>query len=141
MDMKRLFLVLALSMISIFAFSQTLYLFGGENHDVFLGCINCGDYSSKSVWNEYCEYGSEYNSGSIWNEFGEYGSEFSSYSPWNPYATNPPVVVDDDGDFYGYFTVNEYRANRANFELALVMYKYYDLIRDDVSKWYSKIFE
>ena len=50
-------------------------------------------------------------------------------------------AFDKEGNFYGYFTVNEYKAKRADFGLALTIYKYYDLIRDDVSKWYDKIFE
>lgn len=50
-------------------------------------------------------------------------------------------MVDEGGNFYGYFTVNEYKSKRAEFDLALIIYKYYDLIRDDVSIWYDKIFE
>ena len=71
-------------------FSQTLYIYGGEDHDVFLGKLNASKYDSKSIWNEY----------------GTYGSAYSSYSPFNSYASYPPVIVDEEGNFYGYFTVN-----------------------------------
>ena len=131
-----LFLTLATT-----SYSQTLHLYGGQNHDEYLGCLNCNSYDKNSIWNEYGTYGNSYNSKSIWNEYGTYGNEYNSNSPWNAYGSNPPVVVDKEGNFYGYFTVNEYKAKRADFGLALTIYKYYDLIRDDVSKWYDKIFE
>ena len=120
---------------------QTLHLYGGQNHDEYLGCLNCNSYDKNSIWNEYGNYGNYYNSKSIWNKYGPYGNEYNSNSPWNEYGSNPPVVVDKDGNFYGYFTVSEYKAKRADFDLALTIYKYYDLIRDDLSKWYNKIFE
>lgn len=127
--------------VTILACSQTLHIYGGENQDVYLGCLNCDNYRSNSIWNEYGTYGNSYNSECIWNEYGIYGSEYSQYSPWNTYASDPPVIVDEDGNFYGYFTVNEYKDKRADFNLALILYKFYDLIREDVSKWYDKIFE
>ena len=48
--------------------------------------------------------------------------------------------MDKQGNFYGYFTVNTYKNNRAEFKLALYLYKFYDEIREDVSKWYELIF-
>ena len=111
--------------VGINASAQTLHLYGGDNHDVYLGCLNCDSYNSNSIWNEY----------------GTYGSEYNSNCPWNEYGSNPPVVVDKQGNFYGYFTVNEYKSKRAEFDLALTIYKYYDLIREDVDEWYNKIFE
>lgn len=119
---------------------KSLHIYGGKDHDVYLGCINCDSYNSNSIWNEYGTYGSSYNSKSIWNSYGSYGSEYSSTSPFNSYASHPPVIVDKDGGFYGYFTVNKYKDKRADFSLAMTIYKYYDLIRDNVSKWYDKIF-
>lgn len=138
---KIVFTLLLLFTSATTSFCQTLHLYGGQNHDEYLGCLNCSNYDKNSIWNEYGTYGSSYNSKSIWNEYGTYGSEYNSNSPWNAYASNPPVVVDKEGNFYGYFTVNEYKDKRADFGLALTIYKYYDLIRDDVSKWYDKIFE
>lgn len=140
--MKRLLLLLAIGMIFISqSFSQTLHLYGGQTHDDYLGCLNCSSYDANSIWNEYGTYGSSFSSESIWNEYGTYGNEYSSYSPWNEYTSTPPVVVDNDGNFYGYFTVNEYKTKRADFELALVIYRYHDLIKDDVSDWHDRIFD
>ena len=119
----------------------TLYIYGGDNHDVFLGCLNCDDNNSNSIWNEYGTFGNGYNSDCIWNEYGTFGNEYGLYSPWNEYATNPPVIVDKDGNSFGYFTTNRSNDKRADFELVLIVYKYYDLIRGNVTKWHDKIFE
>lgn len=124
-----------------YANGQTLHLYGGSNHDVYLGCLNCSNYDSDSIWNEYGTYGSTYNSKSIWNAYGTYGNSYNSDSPWNSYGSNPPVVVDKSGNFYGYFTVNSYKDKRADFGLALTIYENYEDIRDDVGGWYDKIFD
>lgn len=101
-----------------------VYLWG-KDHDVYLGKLNASEYDSESIWNEY----------------GTYGSEYSSCSPFNAYATYPPVLVDSKGNFYGYFTINKYSDNRANFDLANIICEYYEYIREDVSDWYNKIFD
>lgn len=121
--------------------SQTLHIYGGQNHDEYLGCLNCNSYDTNSIWNEYGTYGNSYNIKSIWNEYGIYGSEYSSFSPWNEYGAIPPVIVDKNGEFYGYLTVNETQIKSAQFGLALTLYKYHDLIKNDVSNWYDKIFK
>lgn len=138
--MKNIILLILLAFCQA-VHSQQLHIYGGSNHDDFLGSLNSSIYDSNSIWNEYGTYGNPYNPNSIWNEYGTYGNKYSSYSPWNEYAAEPPVIVDGDGNFYGYFTVNKYKPQRADFNLALIMYKYHDLIREDISKWYKKIFQ
>lgn len=139
--MKRILFFIVCCIFSMHCiFSQTLYIYGGEDHDVFLGKLNASKYDSKSIWNEYGTYGSEYNTNSIWNEYGTYRSEYSSYSPFNSYASYPPVIVDEEGNFYGYFTVNKYKSKRANFDLVNIICEYYESIREDVDEWYDKIF-
>lgn len=135
--MKRILFFIVCCIFSMHCiFSQTLYIYGGEDHDVFLGKLNASKYDSKSIWNEYGTYGSEYNTNSIWNEYGTYGSAYSSYSPFNSYASYPPVIVDEEGNFYGYFTVNKYKSKRANFDLVNIICEYYESIREDVDEWY-----
>lgn len=114
---RRALSLLALALTTTTAQAQAargpeLLLFGGENHKEFLGCLNCGRYSSGSVCNRYGEHGSRYGDKSIWNRFSDYGSKYSDNSPWNKYATNPPVIVDRDGAFYGYFTAARYHGDR-----------------------------
>jgi len=138
--MKKITFIVILALFTLYANAQELHIYGGKSHDVYLGCLNCNSINSNSIWNSYGTYGSKYNSKSIWNSYGTYGSTYSDFSPFNTYANYPPVIVDKQGNFYGYLTVNKYKTNRAEFELALVICKYYDLIRDDLSTWYDKIF-
>jgi hypothetical protein len=134
-------LLVSFSFLSKQTFTQTLHLYGGRNHDEYLGCINCDSYDKSSIWNAYGKYGNSYNPNSIWNEYGKFGNEYNSESPWNAYSRYPPVVVDMDGNFYGYLTVNEYQSKRADFGLALTICRFHKLIREDVSGWYDEIFE
>jgi hypothetical protein len=99
----------------------TLLLFGGDNHRAFLGCLTCGEYGVDSVFNEYGLHGSKYALESIWNEYGMYGSKYSAYSPWNPYASDPPIIVDPDGNAYGLLTVNKFNPNRTHIPSLLRM--------------------
>lgn len=137
----RLIATILLLLVCLTTWSQkTLHIFGGKDHDVYLGCLNCDNYNKNSIWNTYGTYGSKYNTNCIWNTYSNYGSQYSQLSPFNAYATTPPVVVDQEGSFYGYFTVNEYHSQRANFTLVQIIYQYHELIADDVPKWYDKIF-
>lgn len=87
------FLLPPLLFLSINTFAAPAYLlFGGDNHDKFLGCLNCSKHDNSSIWNKY----------------GTYGSKYNSESPWNKYSTSGPVIVDNEGNFYGKFTTNKY---------------------------------
>ena len=94
------------------ALRSKLMIFGGDDHKTYLGCLNCNDLALDSIFNRYGPHGSRFASESIWNRFGVYGSRFSNNSPWSRYATEPPVIVDGDGKFYGRFTVNRFHSER-----------------------------
>lgn len=130
------------------SYAQTLLIFGGESslfdgkkHDKFLGVLNTSPYDTNSIWNEYGTYGNSYSSNSIWNEYSTYGSEYSNNSPFNTTATNPPVVVDQDGNFYGYLTINSSNSKQCRHPIAIAIYRFYKVIRKDVSEGYKAIFE
>ena len=89
-----------------------LLLFGGDGHKTFLGCLNCSKFDSASVLNDYGTHGNKYNSESIFNQFGEFGSKYSSTSACNPYASDPPVIVDKEGNYYGRLSVNAISQSR-----------------------------
>jgi hypothetical protein len=91
--------------------SQTdkLMIFGGPNHKTYLGCLNCSEYATDSVFNTYGK-GSRYASETIWNHYSEFGSAYSTYGACNGYAIDPPVIVDEAGDFYGRLTLNRYHS-------------------------------
>jgi hypothetical protein len=86
-------------------------IFGGPGHEVYLGCLSCSDLESDSVFNELGHYGSPHYSESIWNRYGQFGSEYSEFSACNPYATDPPIIVDQQGQTYGRLTVNQLNSN------------------------------
>ncbi len=104
--------------------STTLLIYGGKEHDEYLGKLNASRYNSKSIWNQY----------------GTYGSKYNNNSPFNDYASYPPILVDKNGKFYGYFTSNKYKRQRANLKLIDIICDNHEAISEDVSGWYDKIF-
>jgi hypothetical protein len=138
---QKLFTLLVGLLLTISVKAQTLLIFGGDNHDVYLGCLNCNKYESSSIWNKYGDNGSKYNSECIWNKYGDYGGKYSDNSPFNKYASHPPVLVDPDGNFYGYFTANKYFSKRTTNKLALLIIDNWEVIMEDVGEAYEKIFE
>jgi len=107
MSIKKAVLISVLVFFASAAYAEEkIMLFGGANHDVYLGCFSCSDIDSESINNDISKYGSDISSTSIFNDIGEYGSDISQYSPCNDIAASPPVLVDQDGGFYGYLTLN-----------------------------------
>lgn len=94
--------------------SGKLMLFGGPGHRTYLGCLSCSRYEAESISNRYGTYGSRYSAESIFNRYGEFGSRYSDYSACNPYASDPPVLVDGGGNFYGRLTINQSHPDRVN---------------------------
>ena len=92
--------------------STKLMLFGGPDHRTYLGCLTCNEYATDSVLNTYGAHGSPYQANSIFNTYGQFGSSYSAYSACNPVASDPPVIVDGAGRFYGRLTVNAYHRQR-----------------------------
>ena len=140
--MKKIIIIALIFITSIFsAFGKELLLFvdNGSQH-VFLGCFSCNPYSDNSIWNEYGDYGSKYSDNSIWNKFGDYGSNFSSYSPWSKFSNQAPVLVDEDGGFYGYFTCNISKYNRVSPDLMDFLCKNKQYIEENKREIYDKLF-
>lgn len=99
---------LAPSLASSPASNQKLMLFGGNNHTVYLGCLNCSEYATDSLLNKYGPHGSPYSTESIFNHYSQYGSAYSTESSCSQYASDPPVIVDGNGAYYGRLTLNRY---------------------------------
>lgn len=100
-----------------FSAHAELSLYGGSGHDQYLGCFDCNKYSAESICNKHGLYGSKHSVDSIWNRHGLFGSKHSIDSPWNKYSVSNtiPVLVDSDGNFYGYLTINKYRDKAVDF--------------------------
>mgnify|MGYP006083188073 CR=1 FL=1 len=105
-------------LISVLASAQSnkIMLFGGKNNKTFLGCLTCSNFDGSSVHNTFSDFGSnDFSSSSIWNNYSDYGSMYGAYSACSTNATNPPVLVDDNGTFYAYLSLNPSKQNiRAN---------------------------
>jgi hypothetical protein len=82
-----------------------LLVFGGANHEVFLGCL-CDEHRPDSVFNMAGEHGSDLSPDSIRNKFAPYGSDHDDTSACNAAATHPPVVLASDGKSLGLLTSN-----------------------------------
>jgi hypothetical protein len=64
-------------------------------------------------------------------QIGTYGSNYSDSSPWNRYATSPPVIVDEQGNFYGYLTANVANPKRTRIAALVALTDASDEVVDD----------
>jgi hypothetical protein len=64
--------------------------------------------TARDVLNQYGSYGGRYSSTSIMNLYSDFGSWYSTYSACNLYASDPPIVTDGEGGYYGKLTLNKY---------------------------------
>lgn len=125
MNVRQISLLIMLAAASGLAQAQVkLMLFGGASHNVYLGCLNCSDVAPDSVHNDIGRYGSDISPQSIFNDIGQYGSDISSESPCNDTASDPPVIVDQNGGFYGYLTLNDTHSNAVTDQNILAWLKY-----------------
>lgn len=136
---KKVFIVLSFLLCCIFH-AQTLHLYGGADQKEYLGCLNCDNFDKNSIWNKFSDYGNVFSSKSIWNAYGNYGSIYGPYSPWNAYTSYPPAIIDQDGNFFGFLTLNPYQSDRSELELAMILCKHHEEIKNDVGGWYEKLF-
>jgi hypothetical protein len=91
--------------------SRKIMIFGGKDHRTYLGCINCPRTARDSIFNDRGEYGRCPGAFSDnlfcrgpFKEFGRKGA-FQDLSACGSNASNPPVIVDDEGAYYGRFSI------------------------------------
>ncbi len=119
--------------------ATTLHIYGGEDTSEYLGCLNCISTNSNSIWNTAGTYGSTVNTKSIWNTVGTYGSTVSRYSPFNSIAMYPPSIYDENGNYYGLFTVNEIKTKRIDYDLTDFIATNIETIRKNLRNTYDLI--
>lgn len=109
-------LVLVVFLLSSVANAEELLIYGGENHEEFLGCLNCPHYKQESICNRYGKYGREYSQNSIFNRYGKYGRKHSPESPWNTAyrSSSAPILKDRYGKDKGYLSIKDNRYDTAN---------------------------
>ena len=64
-------------------------------------------YDSNCLNNPYGA-GSPYKADGLMNPYSQYGSPYSNKSWTNPYATNAPIIVDQNGNYRGRLSTNPY---------------------------------
>lgn len=106
---------------SEFCLAIDIKIFAGPGHETFLGVLNAEDHRRDSIWNEYREFGSTSSRTSIWNRNCPFGGSRGPYSPFNKQTLTPPVLVDDEGNFYGYMTANEQMEKRSQAEIVILI--------------------
>jgi hypothetical protein len=91
--------------------SRKIMIFGGRGHHTYLGCLSCPASAPDSILNEHGKYG-DCQSAFADNlfcrgPFKEFGSSgpFHDQSACANGASDPPVIVDGDGNYYGRFSV------------------------------------
>lgn len=89
--------------------AETLLVFGGPAHNVFLGCL-CSPLDPDSIDNPSGPHGGLSSNESVRNRQGPYGSPGSAESACNMAASEPPIVVDRAGGSRGRLSVNPYKA-------------------------------
>ncbi|MCL5261013.1 MAG: hypothetical protein M1561_04965 [Gammaproteobacteria bacterium] len=94
--------------------NNEVMIYGGTNHNVYLGNINPSKKAPDSIMNQSSKYGNSSSTISIRNKNGKYGSETSPFSACNKTATNPPILKDKYDYEMGYFSLNP------NFERRIV---------------------
>lgn len=92
--------------------ASKLFVMGGQDRQVFLGCLNCGETDRDSITNPMGRFGSPVSRLSIANPISEYGSPVRATSACNPVASRPPLVVTGTGKVLGELTSNEARRGR-----------------------------
>jgi len=102
--------------------SEAVLIFGGRGHDTFLGCL-CDEGSSSSVFNPRSDYASRSADNSLFNRYGEFGSAYGDYSACYVYASDPPVLVLQDGTFVGRLTLNRNATNAIKHQPTLTWLK------------------
>ena len=90
-----------------------IVLFGGASHDIYLGCLNCTQSARDSIFNVLGPYGHCPGpfSDNIFcrGPFKEFGSTgpFHNHSACASSPSDPPAIVDEQGNYYGRFSLGD----------------------------------
>ena len=76
-------------------------------HAEYLGNLSANEFDPNSVANPFAA-GSPFSLHSDTNEFGRYRSPYSNQSATNPYATDTPMLYDQQGHYRGKLSTNQY---------------------------------
>jgi hypothetical protein len=87
-------------------------IFGGSDHKKLLGCLTCEPSDANSIFNSGGDFGhcgglafDNLYCHTLLSAFGTAGLVADATSACGPGSSNPPVLVDPDGGYYGRFSV------------------------------------
>ncbi|MFT8675023.1 MAG: hypothetical protein ABF990_07715 [Acetobacter sp.] len=83
-----------------------LMIYAGPLYREYLGCLNCDQYDTDSVWNAYSPLGWG-NSYSDYSHFYIYRQAHGVYSACDPFARQPPRILDVQNKLYGYLNISK----------------------------------
>ena len=83
------------------------FQWGGWASAEDLGRLSTNPYDPESTSNLFGA-GSPFRYNSINNQFGPYGSPYSPKSGTNPYATDTPRLYDNQGNYRGKLSINQF---------------------------------
>jgi hypothetical protein len=62
-------------------------------------------WKTDSIFNDSSKYSSTWSAESIFNSHSDYGNSYSSESVFNDSASNPPVIISEEGDEIGKLSI------------------------------------
>jgi hypothetical protein len=95
--------------------APVVWIFGGADHKTFLGCLTCASSDDDSIFNPGGKFGhcgglafDNLYCHSLLSAFGGGGLVAEATSACGPGSTNPPVLVDPHGQYYGRFSIGTF---------------------------------
>jgi len=135
--MRKLFITLLLVLpLMMSAQGNFLKIYGGADHQTYLGKFDAPANDAESIWNANGKFGNKQNALSIWNQKGVYGNPESAFSPWTAPSSDSPVLRDAEGNETPFSTAN------ANEQVQFVC-MFYSTITDGsytLQYWFNTIF-
>jgi hypothetical protein len=89
---------------------QQFLIYAGPLHREYLGCLNCDQFDTNSVWDGYAAMGWG-NAFADASHFARYRSPHDRYSACDAFAADPPILIDRSLNHYGVLNVSTTRSD------------------------------
>ncbi len=89
---------------------QQFLIYAGPLHRDYLGCLNCDQFDTNSVWDGYSAmgWGNAYAEAS---HFSTYRAPHGRYSACDALAADPPILIDRSLNHYGVLNISTKRGD------------------------------
>lgn len=89
---------------------MAMHIYAGPLYREYLGCLNCNQFDTSSVWDGYGAMGWD-NAFASSSHFVRYRQPHGRYSACDPFAAEPPILKDNSLRHYGVLNVSTTRAD------------------------------